>query len=330
LKVFSNEELALHNGRNSSTIYVAYKGLVYDVTTSELFKGGKHYFHDTGIDLTLEMDAAPHLDDVMQRFPVVGSVGVTELIKTTKNLIINQTHSVEVSNELELKFEGRVKLNHLTYKLIFSIDNPVKFLHRQKFGTYFSFHVTINNVEYKRSYSVENIDKSGRVEFLIQEKSGGIVSEHLIHNLRFGDKIQVKGEYGGVDLETVRNKHIYLICTDVGIAPIIDILTELYRKFPATKCTLLVGNRFREDACHHEVANILTRVNSNFNYVPYLSRENFVNFKRGYVTDFLKNEKLEENAFFIVVGWNRMVSETRTILAMRDVKKDSIYVQMYT
>ena len=48
------------------------KGKIYDVTSSELFKGGYHYFHPTGIDLTTDMEDAPHLEDVMDDFEIVG------------------------------------------------------------------------------------------------------------------------------------------------------------------------------------------------------------------------------------------------------------------
>jgi predicted heme/steroid binding protein len=69
---YSTEELALRNGQDMPEIWVGYKGKVYDVTSSELFKGGYHYFHATGIDLTKDMPDAPHLEDVMNDFEVVG------------------------------------------------------------------------------------------------------------------------------------------------------------------------------------------------------------------------------------------------------------------
>ena len=40
--------------------------------TSDLFEDGDHYGHLAGQDLTLEMEDAPHLDDVLDNFPLVG------------------------------------------------------------------------------------------------------------------------------------------------------------------------------------------------------------------------------------------------------------------
>lgn len=72
LPTYSTEELALRNGQDMPYIWIGYKGKIYDVTSSELFKDGYHYFHATGIDLTNDMPDAPHLEDVMNDFEIVG------------------------------------------------------------------------------------------------------------------------------------------------------------------------------------------------------------------------------------------------------------------
>lgn len=73
-KVYTPEELALRDGKRSSEIWVAYQGKIYNVTSSPLFKNGKHYRHEAGKDLTEAMRKAPHLDEVMDKFPVVGTL----------------------------------------------------------------------------------------------------------------------------------------------------------------------------------------------------------------------------------------------------------------
>jgi predicted heme/steroid binding protein len=46
---------------------------VYDVSTSFLWKEGKHQvLHKMGVDLTDAMREAPHDGDVLKKFPVVG------------------------------------------------------------------------------------------------------------------------------------------------------------------------------------------------------------------------------------------------------------------
>jgi predicted heme/steroid binding protein/uncharacterized membrane protein len=72
---FTQEELAQFDGKEGRAAYVAYKGKVYDVTASKLWRNGKHVnAHFAGNDLTANMPAAPHDEDVMERFAVVGLV----------------------------------------------------------------------------------------------------------------------------------------------------------------------------------------------------------------------------------------------------------------
>jgi predicted heme/steroid binding protein len=72
LTPFTKSQLALRNGEDKPDIWVAYKGLIYDVTQSKLWKNGKHYEHWAGQDLTDEMKDAPHQEWVFDKFDVVG------------------------------------------------------------------------------------------------------------------------------------------------------------------------------------------------------------------------------------------------------------------
>ncbi len=71
LPLVTRGQLALYNGTDKDRIWVAYKGLIYDVTRSKLWKNGKHYEHWAGQDLTEEMQDAPHADWVFDKFDAV-------------------------------------------------------------------------------------------------------------------------------------------------------------------------------------------------------------------------------------------------------------------
>ncbi|MCD4821185.1 MAG: cytochrome B5 [Methanococcoides sp.] len=75
MEEFTTEELAKYNGKDGEKCYIAYKGKVYDVTESMLWEDGDHQgMHDGGIDLTTDQEDAPHDDDVLEDFPVVGTL----------------------------------------------------------------------------------------------------------------------------------------------------------------------------------------------------------------------------------------------------------------
>lgn len=74
LKRYTPEEFALADGKEGRPALIVYKGRVYDVTGSKLWRNGVHVkAHQSGNDLTGAMGAAPHDDRVvLDRFQPVG------------------------------------------------------------------------------------------------------------------------------------------------------------------------------------------------------------------------------------------------------------------
>jgi predicted heme/steroid binding protein len=68
----SRAQLSLRNGQDKPEIWIAYKGIVYDVTHSKMWRQGKHYEHWAGQDLTDELEDAPHTEIVFERLLIVG------------------------------------------------------------------------------------------------------------------------------------------------------------------------------------------------------------------------------------------------------------------
>ena len=74
LPEYTRSYLALRNGQDKPEVWVAYNGLIYDVTRSRLWLRGKHYEHWAGQDLTDELKDAPHTENVFDRFTVIGKL----------------------------------------------------------------------------------------------------------------------------------------------------------------------------------------------------------------------------------------------------------------
>lgn len=72
LPEYTKSQLALRNGQDKPETWVAYKGFIFDVSDSRLWRNGKHYEHWAGQDLTDELKDAPHTALVFERFKVVG------------------------------------------------------------------------------------------------------------------------------------------------------------------------------------------------------------------------------------------------------------------
>ncbi|EOZ92118.1 hypothetical protein A33Q_4211 [Indibacter alkaliphilus LW1] len=72
MKMYTKQQLALRNGQDKPEIWVAYQGKIYDVSSSRLWKNGKHYEHWAGQDLSDELQDAPHTSKVFNKFQVIG------------------------------------------------------------------------------------------------------------------------------------------------------------------------------------------------------------------------------------------------------------------
>jgi predicted heme/steroid binding protein len=76
LPYITKVQLSLRNGQDKPEVWVAYRGLVYDVTASRLWRSGKHYEHWAGQDLTDELKDAPHNENVFDKFKAIGRLKI--------------------------------------------------------------------------------------------------------------------------------------------------------------------------------------------------------------------------------------------------------------
>ncbi|NVJ85491.1 MAG: cytochrome b5 [Algoriphagus sp.] len=74
MKTYTRQQLALRNGQDKPEVWIAFEGIIYDVSESRLWKGGKHYEHWAGQDLTDELKDAPHTQKVFERFKPIGTL----------------------------------------------------------------------------------------------------------------------------------------------------------------------------------------------------------------------------------------------------------------
>jgi predicted heme/steroid binding protein len=71
----TRSELARFDGREGRRAYAAVNGKIYDFTDSPRWKDGDHEKqHRAGCDLSKDLEGAPHIRAVIERFPVVGAL----------------------------------------------------------------------------------------------------------------------------------------------------------------------------------------------------------------------------------------------------------------
>lgn len=78
----SSKELGRFDGKEGRPAYIGYKGAIYDVTQSKLWKngthGGRHY---AGADLTDILGQAPHSEDNVLSMPHVGTLITSKTVR---------------------------------------------------------------------------------------------------------------------------------------------------------------------------------------------------------------------------------------------------------
>jgi predicted heme/steroid binding protein len=73
MKRYTRTGLAQADGKDGRPAWIAFRGKVYDVSESFLWRGGRHMaMHEAGRDLTDLLDQAPHGEDLLERVPVIG------------------------------------------------------------------------------------------------------------------------------------------------------------------------------------------------------------------------------------------------------------------
>ncbi len=82
-------QLSQCDGKEGRPGYIAYKGLIYDVSGSKLWTGGNHMKrHPAGADLTDILKNAPHGEDKVLALPSMGQLLLTEIKSKPPHIVM--------------------------------------------------------------------------------------------------------------------------------------------------------------------------------------------------------------------------------------------------
>lgn len=104
---------------------------------------------------------------------------------------------------------------------------------------------TILGREEKRTYSIVTAPGSATLKLGIRLQVGGRMSHALSAELRPGDELEV-GRPGGrfrTQLEPARAQHYVAFAAGSGITPVLSLAADILEREPASRITLIYGNR---------------------------------------------------------------------------------------
>ena len=125
-----------------------------------------------------------------------------------------------------------------------------------------------------RSYSMASQPGEGRLEFHIRVLPDGVVSQHVVKQLKVGDKVEVRGPFGDAywdHPEDAKQGPLLLLAGGTGLAPILSVLdAALSDGMPPKQIHVYHGVRTEDDL--YAGSRLQTRMRERgFRFVPVFS-----------------------------------------------------------
>jgi ring-1,2-phenylacetyl-CoA epoxidase subunit PaaE len=210
-------------------------------------------------------------------------------------------------------------------------------------GQHLTLRATIDGEDVRRSYSIclSRLQASGAGELRVAAArvGGGLMSNWLNDHAKVGDTVSVMTPMGGFTCPTRPDtaRHHVAIAAGSGITPVISLLRTALEDEPASRATLVFGNRRTDSIMFlEELMDLKNRFPSRFTLINVLSREaQDVELFTGRID----REKLEQlMATFVPVGqvdeWYLcgpfgMVESARELLDERGVDDHHVHHEIF-
>ncbi len=143
-------------------------------------------------------------------------------------------------------------------------------------GQHLTLRAVVAGEEVRRSYSICSPPSHGRLRIAVKRLEGGVFSGHALGQLRAGDTLDVLRPAGrfGLRLDPANAKHYVAIVAGSGITPVMSILGAALETEPASRFTLIYGNRDAGSVMFlEELADLKDRWPQRLQLVHVLSRE---------------------------------------------------------
>jgi ferredoxin/flavodoxin---NADP+ reductase len=226
--------------------------------------------------------------------------------------------------------EGKVVNKKLWTKDLYSLQIDAN-LDPFRAGQFGRLALEINGDIVARPYSFVNAPDERPYEFYSIIVPEGPLSTRL-HDLNSGDKVLLAPKGAGFFTlaDMPQNEHLWLLSTGTALGPFLSICKteEAWRRFK--KIVLVHSVRYGHELTYQETMERLKqRHPDQFQYVPFISREDTVFAIKGRVPAAIQDGRLEaragiaissEHSQVMICGNPDMVKDTRAVLEGRGLK----------
>ncbi len=210
-------------------------------------------------------------------------------------------------------------------------------------GQHLTLRATIGGEDIRRSYSIcvsrQRAKDSGELRVATARVPEGVMSTWLHENAEAGEVLQVMTPIGGFTCPTDPQKarHHVAIAAGSGITPVMSLLTTALEEEPASRATLVFGNRRTDTIMFlEELMDLKNRFPDRFQIFHVLSREaqEIELFSgrldrdrlEGFFSSFIPVDRVDE---WYLCGPLGMVETAREVLAEHGVDRDHVHHEVF-
>ena len=216
---------------------------------------------------------------------------------------------------------------------------------REKFafraGQHLTLRATIDGEEVRRNYSLCTAPEEGDWMVTVKRIGGGLFSNWVGDRLKAGDTVDVMPPHGSftTEFEATQKRHLVGIAGGSGITPVMSLIKTTLRHEPASRFTLLYGNRDSSSVIFLEaLAGLKDKYLNRLEIYHFLDQEDQdIDLFNG----MLDRERCDEAIAALVPdaaevgGWficgpGPMMDAAEGALLDRNVPKDRIHIERFT
>ena len=225
--------------------------------------------------------------------------------------------------------------------ICFEIPEALRDAFAFKAGQHLTLRTTINGEEVRRNCSLCTAPAEGDWMVTVKRIGGGLFSNWVGDQLRRGDMVDVMVPHGSVttEFDPARSRHLVGIAGGSGITPVLSLVKTLLREEPASRFTLLYGNRDSSSVIFLE-----TLAGLKDKYLGRLEIYHFLDAEHQDIELFngmLNRERLEQAIPALVPdamsidGWficgpGPMMDAAEGALLDRNIPKERIHIERFT
>lgn len=219
-------------------------------------------------------------------------------------------------------------------------EHPAQQPINYKPGQFLTLILPIEGKEVRRSYSLSSTPhEAPRLAVTVKRVEGGLMSNYLLDNLQVGQDMKVMEPIGNFCLTCApdNQRQVLLFGAGSGITPLMSILKAVLREEPASKVTLLYGNRDENSVIFKAQLQELEAQFSTRLHVEYIySQPEHDCAHRGRMNQNMIIKILErlqlaktENAVYYMCGPEGMMEEVRHALDVLHVPAERVFKESF-